>query len=296
MSDKLQKTEGAIEVAGNFGEAIERAVSQVGPHDLCAECKHTRENHCFIHEDSHCLMSGCKCKQFAEGNKPVQQYWASWVEKIVWAQKRGDRCIGNPDSTIGPHNNCPGTIGINDVAYACTCSCNNCLSAERRSLADWPNSEVDTCITYGARRGSHRDCVVIDLTAAPVVCMCDCIDCKRLWFSAGRPIVRDGKIVRTTPETVNPIKTPTIDDKFTVTGNRILDVAQAIDMLKPVEPMLVRSPVTSARGSRLIKPGSYTLVLETIDENAETITATVKETGETVEIPNPLRALRRPKP
>lgn len=41
-------------------------LANIGPHDLCARCKHTRENHCLMHAESHCLMADCeyKCKSF----------------------------------------------------------------------------------------------------------------------------------------------------------------------------------------------------------------------------------------
>jgi len=72
-----------------------------------------------------------------------------------------------------------------------------------------------TCATWGdldEGRHAHTDCVVVvtretlpnvtpeqarRLAAGPlpVVCPCECLVCKRAWWSAGRPIVRDGKVV-----------------------------------------------------------------------------------------------------
>lgn len=74
MSDKLVKTESAVEPAKAFVDAVERVLKPVetkneavllgGPHDECARCTHPREHHCVLHDESHCLMSGCKCKSF----------------------------------------------------------------------------------------------------------------------------------------------------------------------------------------------------------------------------------------
>ena len=73
------------------------------------------------------------------------------------------------------------------------------------------------CIGWGnllLRDGStHTDCPVVltretvfesaiaaELLASgrefPMVCPCECKVCKRAWWDARRPIVRDGKIVR----------------------------------------------------------------------------------------------------
>jgi hypothetical protein len=50
----------------------------------------------------------------------------------------------------------------------------------------------DNCISF-----AHDRCTVVrDYYEPPVVCPCDCIDCLRLWHWAGRPIVRDGKIIK----------------------------------------------------------------------------------------------------
>lgn len=48
----------------------------------------------------------------------------------------------------------------------------------------------DTCIG-----GDHDNCPVT-VSALPVVCLCDCTSCKRAWFADGRPIIRNGEIVR----------------------------------------------------------------------------------------------------
>jgi hypothetical protein len=74
------------------------------------------------------------------------------------------------------------------------------------------------CIGWGNLRPSdghaHMDCPVVILTkddawesaiavellasgrTFPMVCPCDCRVCKEAWWKAGRPIVRDGSIIR----------------------------------------------------------------------------------------------------
>ena len=67
------------------------------------------------------------------------------------------------------------------------------------------------CIAWGSLEdaGHHEGCPVLFRSASeaerfpqhplieryPVVCPCDCVDCRRVWWRMGRPILRDGKIV-----------------------------------------------------------------------------------------------------
>lgn len=66
------------------------------------------------------------------------------------------------------------------------------------------------CSTWGDNQ-EHMDCeVVVTADTArrcvlgspgqvgpwPVVCPCECRACKRAWWRAGRPVVRDGAVVR----------------------------------------------------------------------------------------------------
>jgi hypothetical protein len=55
------------------------------------------------------------------------------------------------------------------------------------------------CISWGdeGRVLVHPDCdVVVVVSGVPRVCPCECRTCKRAWFDAGQPIVRDGNVVR----------------------------------------------------------------------------------------------------
>jgi hypothetical protein len=63
--------------------------------------------------------------------------------------------------------------------------------------------EALTCILWGELAGLglliHPTCPVIesgDPPRPPRVCSCECQTCKRAWWAQGRPIVRDGQIVR----------------------------------------------------------------------------------------------------
>jgi len=57
-----------------------------------------------------------------------------------------------------------------------------------------------TCITHGPIQAGelvHSSCnVVVSRRDGPKVCTCECRACKRAWWAQGRPILRDGKIVR----------------------------------------------------------------------------------------------------
>lgn len=71
---------------------------------------------------------------------------------------------------------------------------------------------VLTCIAWGSieESGHHEGCPVVFASeddrrqfptspapgTYPVVCPCECRDCRRAWWGEGRPIVRDGKVVR----------------------------------------------------------------------------------------------------
>lgn len=72
----------------------------------------------------------------------------------------------------------------------------------------------ETCIQWGPLKGRvHASCFVVatdevvrrDPPAVPIkgklpqVCSCGCYACKRAWRADGRPLVRDGKIVRAAP-------------------------------------------------------------------------------------------------
>ena len=69
------------------------------------------------------------------------------------------------------------------------------------------------CVAWGppGPGPDHMDCpvVVTDLSQVtdqqrgkldklPAVCDCDCTTCKRAWWSMGRPMLTDGKIVTET--------------------------------------------------------------------------------------------------
>lgn len=72
------------------------------------------------------------------------------------------------------------------------------------------------CITWGGPPRNpqlvHGDCFVVATKESikdnrpalpikgplPQVCPCECQTCKRAWWAYGRPIIRDGKIVRET--------------------------------------------------------------------------------------------------
>ena len=62
---KLIKSATEVVAATSIVDAIERACADenkpanIGPHDKCARC-----DHYVLHDESHCLMSGCKCKWF----------------------------------------------------------------------------------------------------------------------------------------------------------------------------------------------------------------------------------------
>jgi hypothetical protein len=80
----------------------------------------------------------------------------------------------------------------------------------------WPDL---FCIGWGKLRlkddGTHKSCPVVFLTSEstwesaikgdllasgrsfPMVCPCDCKTCKRAWWEAGRPILKDGAIITT---------------------------------------------------------------------------------------------------
>jgi hypothetical protein len=73
-------------------------------------------------------------------------------------------------------------------------------------------SPVVTCIAWGSldEAGHHQGCPVVFESEVdrksypqsqapasyPVVCPCECRDCQRAWWGQGRPIVRDGRVVR----------------------------------------------------------------------------------------------------
>lgn len=263
--DKLQKSESAIEVASNIGEAIERAVEKnndvaqtgksavtvwPGMSDVC-KCGHTYSQHNY--SDSltsetdplgfcyECRGAGftpdgsvrtvqamCDCKQFIFADVPGN------VRDLNPFFTDATTCIGgvSPDNT----HECPG-VRIDDDGrpFLCKCSCENCLIAESKKVGTngmkpglagttkvrdgVVTIETDdrTCIAFGLNTpgSNHMQCPVVVTSGGvpniPTVCMCDCKDCKRAWFSDGRPIVREGKIIRTTPESVNPVKVADAD-------------------------------------------------------------------------------------
>ena len=79
-----------------------------------------------------------------------------------------------------------------------------------------------TCIAWGDLRQdkvgrlSHDDCPVIVTSSTscavpvtvplPAVCGCGCHACKDAWFAEGRPISRDGKIVREADDEPNGLR------------------------------------------------------------------------------------------
>ncbi len=109
-------------------------------------------------------------------------------------------CIGV--ATTGSHQ-CPGYVinGADGRTY-CQCSCESCLTAQRYTLLPLGMAVGEACITYGKSDAPHFRCEVTvepisNITGRlPRVCGCDCRECKRAWWSDGRPVVRDGKIVR----------------------------------------------------------------------------------------------------
>lgn len=140
------------------------------------------------------------------------------------------KCIGVDG--IGPHV-CPGYVynALGGRVY-CQCACSSCLSMERKMLRNDMGSDArgvtavatpvngdvqivtdeNMCLIYGVSDAPHYLCEVTGMIAGtPTVCMCECIECKRAWFSDGRPLVRNGQIVRTTPESTNPVKTTAED-------------------------------------------------------------------------------------
>lgn len=66
--------------------------------------------------------------------------------------------------------------------------------------ADLITERAWTCVAWGRLPTvdivvGHESCPV--LGADPLsVCPCECTTCKRAWWAAGRPIIRDGAIVR----------------------------------------------------------------------------------------------------
>ena len=60
------------------------------------------------------------------------------------------------------------------------------------------------CIAWGPLLGPtdvHPDCpVIVTSHPLPMMCPCECQTCKRSWFAQGRPIVKDGKVIRMTAE------------------------------------------------------------------------------------------------
>jgi hypothetical protein len=71
---------------------------------------------------------------------------------------------------------------------------------------------VLTCIAWGTieQAGSPEGCPVVIESEAdhrrypqgpapaayPAVCPCDCSDCGRAWWADGRPVVREGRVIR----------------------------------------------------------------------------------------------------
>jgi hypothetical protein len=96
-----------------------------------------------------------------------------------------------------------------------------------------------TCIAWGdlrddkIQRGSHLDCPVVvtspQACAVPVtvplpaVCLCGCRTCKDAWFADGKPICKEGRIVRETDES---------------NGLRFMDVVSAFPSEEHVFPKL----------------------------------------------------------
>lgn len=56
----------------------------------------------------------------------------------------------------------------------------------------------------------HLRCptIVIESDGSPRVCLCECKTCKRAWFADGRPVVRNGKVVRETDPKEKPMDKP----------------------------------------------------------------------------------------
>ena len=75
------------------------------------------------------------------------------------------------------------------------------------SLSDWQRGaghlNCDVILTKKNLRGCVRNNETAESTAQiadgkveALVCGCECTTCKRAWFAAGRPLIKDGKIVR----------------------------------------------------------------------------------------------------
>ena len=61
-----------------------------------------------------------------------------------------------------------------------------------------PAERTAWCPSWGVLLPSerkHRDCPVIVAAVPLLVCPCECKACRRAWWAAGRPIVRDGAVV-----------------------------------------------------------------------------------------------------
>ena len=74
------------------------------------------------------------------------------------------------------------------------------------------NANRLTCAVWGPLdegRLVHMDCPVVVTQAhegvtgsrarteeLPIVCDCECSTCKRAWWNAGRPILKDGQILK----------------------------------------------------------------------------------------------------
>jgi hypothetical protein len=279
--DKLQKSESAIEVSGNIGEAITRALPQdetpaqtgksavtrwPGLLDVC-KCGHMYSQHNYSdslatdRDDPLGYMYECQ----GEGREPAipRDKWLCACEKFEFSAENTPspkmapvgwtRCIANPDDSIGPHD-CPGgMVGSDGKMYFCKCSCAVCLKAERR--AQGLNDSITpvftddrTCVAFGELGGDHTGCPVVVTSGSriPTVCMCDCKDCKRKWFSDGRPVVRQGKIVRATSETANRVMSNSaVQQRARVEASiaardeakaRVLGDDRPEDMLLPPEP------------------------------------------------------------
>ncbi len=236
MSDKLQKTDREIAPASSIADAIEHAlpvenkpaqqtaIRYPGQLDVC-KCGHLYSAHNYSDSlgsktDPLGFMYECRGAGFSAATfrkRPDGQIYEGAVctcKKFEFASVLGIGiavrapqlivtsevvCINTLAPLAGPHS-CPGYVynALDNKVY-CQCSCESCLTSQRRVLG------LDPFTGVGSRRclgglGAHERCPVVIVGtmdgSGPVVCKCDCIDCKRLWWGNGRPIVRDGRVVR----------------------------------------------------------------------------------------------------
>jgi hypothetical protein len=72
------------------------------------------------------------------------------------------------------------------------------IVGSRPSCIAWPDDcDHEGCpVVFAGPQDAARYPSGMHPTTYPAICPCECVDCKREWWKAGRPLVRGGKIVR----------------------------------------------------------------------------------------------------